>query len=399
MHRILFVDDEQRVLDGVRRALRGQRSRWELLFADSGRTALALMETTPVDVVVSDFRMPEMDGQQLLGTVRRLFPDTARLVLSGHADADDLLEVVTIAHQFLHKPCDTPRLTDAIERVLWMRDQLDGEPARAEIGALTALPTPTGTLDELLELLETPEVGTEAVAAVVERDVALTVKVLQLANSAFFSGGTWVANADDAVARLGLHVVRAVVPKREDAQHPRVADMVAPGWLERLNHQALETGRLAGRLARQDEVGDAFCAGMVKECGQLALATCRRDFSGLSSDLPEHEGQGLTEIEARGCEITHGRAGAYLLSLWGFPRAVVEAVAVHDRPLGAGASFPFTASEAVQLAHQVAQSDLGARCGPPGGVTDEELEARDALRVVQEWRAERTADSAPDVAA
>jgi DNA-binding NtrC family response regulator len=129
-HRILFIDDDQRLLDGLRRALRGQSSRWELRFADSGQAALALMETTPVDVVVTDFRMPQMDGRGLLEAVRRLHPATARLVLTGHADENDLLEVMAIAHQFLHKPCDTPRLIDAIERVLTMRDQPEGEWSR-----------------------------------------------------------------------------------------------------------------------------------------------------------------------------------------------------------------------------------------------------------------------------
>jgi DNA-binding NtrC family response regulator len=130
MHRILFVDDEPHVLDGLRRALRGWSSRWELRFAASGQAALALMETTAIDAVVTDFRMPQMDGRGLLEAVRRLHPATARLVLTGHADENDLLEVVAVAHQFLHKPCDTPRLVGAIERVLSMRDQREGEWSR-----------------------------------------------------------------------------------------------------------------------------------------------------------------------------------------------------------------------------------------------------------------------------
>ena len=101
MYRVMFVDDEMGVLDGLRRGLRGQAPVWDMQFVDSPTLALALLGDSPVDAVVADFKMPGMNGGQLLRAVRERWPDTSRLMLSGHTDEDDLLGVVTVAHRFL----------------------------------------------------------------------------------------------------------------------------------------------------------------------------------------------------------------------------------------------------------------------------------------------------------
>ena len=90
--RILFVDDEAKVLDGLRNLLRRQRHEWDMLFALSGAAALEELAKAPVDVIVSDMRMPGMDGAELLTRVRTLYPQTARIVLSGHAERGAILE-------------------------------------------------------------------------------------------------------------------------------------------------------------------------------------------------------------------------------------------------------------------------------------------------------------------
>ena len=72
MKRILFVDDESMVLDGLRRMLRGMRNEWEMEFAASGHEALKILDSKQFDVIVTDMRMPGMDGCQLLNHVKEL---------------------------------------------------------------------------------------------------------------------------------------------------------------------------------------------------------------------------------------------------------------------------------------------------------------------------------------
>jgi DNA-binding NarL/FixJ family response regulator len=130
--RLLFVDDERLVLDGLRRSLGSQRQVWDVDFADSGAAALERMADVPYDAVVTDFRMPGMDGGELLRAVRDLHPETARLVLTGHTDRDDLIGVLSVANCFLDKPCDRALLIDAIEHALAVRDAQVSRPVRED---------------------------------------------------------------------------------------------------------------------------------------------------------------------------------------------------------------------------------------------------------------------------
>ena len=104
--RILFVDDEPMVLKGLQRTLRKMRQDWEMTFVSSGRQALNVLVKKPMDVIVSDMRMPEMDGGRLLVEVKKQHPHIVRIILSGQLDQEMTLKSVQLAHQSLSKPCD-----------------------------------------------------------------------------------------------------------------------------------------------------------------------------------------------------------------------------------------------------------------------------------------------------
>jgi CheY-like chemotaxis protein len=118
MNRILFVDDEPAILDAIRRSFRVHRARWQMVFADSAANALDLLASETVDVIVTDFRMPAMDGGQLLALVRERYPHTARLILSGYSGLQDRLLAEGLADEYLDKPCTPVELEGAIERAL-----------------------------------------------------------------------------------------------------------------------------------------------------------------------------------------------------------------------------------------------------------------------------------------
>lgn len=112
--RILFVDDEPRVLRGLERTLGSLRGEWDMAFAGGGEAALALCSAgRAFDVVVSDIRMPGVDGTALLHRVRTLLPDAVRIALTGHADQDETLR--GLVHGFLAKPCDPRELRALVE--------------------------------------------------------------------------------------------------------------------------------------------------------------------------------------------------------------------------------------------------------------------------------------------
>lgn len=116
--KILFVDDEENILQSIKREL---RKRFDVSTAEGGARALeVLKDSGPFAVIVSDMRMPLMDGIQLLAKVKDLYPDTVRLMLTGNADQGTAIEAVNKGQifRFLNKPCPTSALVTALALAL-----------------------------------------------------------------------------------------------------------------------------------------------------------------------------------------------------------------------------------------------------------------------------------------
>jgi HD-like signal output (HDOD) protein/ActR/RegA family two-component response regulator len=367
MRHILFVDDDCDLLDGLRDALRSRRREWRMTFVTGGEAALGVLECEQVDVVVSDLRMPGMDGAALLTQVARIQPDAVRIVLSGHADPETIGRVAAVAHRILVKPSPIEVIARVIERSCVLLD-VTGEVQliRAAAGACV-LPSPSATYIELTELLARVDATTEQVAAVLERDIAMSAKVLQLANSAYFCRHQPVSSLPDAVALLGHETLRALVLSAEAFQKFDVPASIPGFALAAVQDRSLQVGRLAHKLSDgTPEADDAFAAGLLLDVGLLVLAAHQ---PGCLADVllaAEREGRSAHEIELERHGITHAEIGAHLLALWGLPHTIVEAVAHHHRPLRSPAPS-FDAIAAVHIADALV-ADSSA--GPLEGQTD-----------------------------
>ena len=197
--RILFVDDEAQLLSGLCKALRKHRDRWTMVFASSGEAALAELRRGSFDVVVSDMRMPVMDGATLLARVRDHDPTTIRMILSGFSDRNAIVRALPVAHQFFNKPCDLTELAGAIDRACDLRALFHTEALRVVVGKLGVLPSAPGVYHELAALLGRADATIDEVAAVVERDVGLCARVLQVASSSFFDAARPMRSIAEAV--------------------------------------------------------------------------------------------------------------------------------------------------------------------------------------------------------
>ena len=392
MNLVLFVDDEPRVLAGLRRMLRSRQGTWDMRFVEGGPDALDLMIREPVDVVVSDFRMPGLDGGEFLAEVRRWRPQTARLILSGHTAEKDLMRVATIAHQFLTKPCDGDHLVSAVEGALRLRHEIPGERLRSELTAVTALPSSPGALQQLVEILQLPGSDARTVAAVIQQDIGLTAKVLQLVNSSFFALRSRTTSLETAVARLGIQTLRSLLLRDDLVRAFEIPEGVSADWVALLNTHAVETALLARRLAAPEAGNDAFCGALLLECGQLAFAACRPAVFAAHQKFRQHEPPALADIEAGTFGVSHAQAGAYLLSLWGLPHEVVQAVAHPATALAPDTPGRLSAASAIQLAHQLVESESISLCRAPGVPTmpDGALASAGVLDEVKAWRARRS---------
>ncbi|HUW56261.1 MAG TPA: response regulator [Planctomycetota bacterium] len=128
----LFVDDEVHILNSLIRLLRGEPYR--LLTALGGREGLTTLQEHPVQVVISDHRMPGMTGVEFLQSVKELYPDTIRVVLSGYADGAMIVDSVNKGevYRFLTKPWDDDHLKTSIRQCFQQYDLLQQNNALTE---------------------------------------------------------------------------------------------------------------------------------------------------------------------------------------------------------------------------------------------------------------------------
>jgi CheY-like chemotaxis protein len=148
--RIVFVDDEVNILEGMRRAFHSMRGEWSMDFLPSGAAALESLAIAPADVIVSDMRMPGMDGWQLLAEVKKLYPHTVRLVLSGQADSTSVMRAVGTAQRYLAKPCASEAVKAAIAQTLTLRQLLSSDRLAQLVGAVGMLPSAPTVFQNIL---------------------------------------------------------------------------------------------------------------------------------------------------------------------------------------------------------------------------------------------------------
>jgi HD-like signal output (HDOD) protein len=330
--RILFVDDDPGVLGGLQNLLRRQRKVWDMHFVGSGDEALTSLRAEPFDVVVSDMRMPIMDGAELLRRVQKEAPSTARIVLSGFAERDAVMRALAVAHQFLSKPCDADTLRSVIERTCSLHMLLADEGIRSLVGGLDKLPSEPQTFYALTQALSRPEVGLNDVAAIVERDGAMSAKVLQLVNSAYFGSSQKVGSIRQAVTYLGADLLRGLALTAHVFSAADAIDV--PGFsLAALQAHALSTGMLARKfLGSSPRAADAFTAAVVHDVGQIVLAVGLPEKFAQCIAIANETKRPRIEVEQEVLGASHAEIGAYLLGIWGLPFPIVEAVAHHHRP-------------------------------------------------------------------
>ena len=352
---VLFVDDEREILDAFSARVRLDRAA-EVTCATAidANAALAALSARPADVVVTDMRMPGMDGAALLGEVRRRWPDTIRIVLSGHMDRTTMSRALPVAHLVLSKPCAYEELKPHLERARSVRGQIRETTIGRAFARIDALPTAPDIYLALSDAMTDPRASVARIATIVDKDPAITAKVLQLANSACFFLPRRVVTTSDALHLIGLDLLRKLVLSAEVFQvfgrHrlPPGLDVAA------MQRHAFVVANLAGSLRPGDDHASAVTAGLLHDVGTLALAAALPDaMAELLRGPPATPDVMLAAERARlGC--THADAGAFLLELWGLPLDIIHAVGAHEDNLR-GRLSRIDLPTAVGLANRVAE--------------------------------------------
>lgn len=390
LHRILFVDDEPMVLRGLERSLSEQTDVWDMTFVHRGEDALAFLDRETCDVIVTDMLMPGMNGAQLLNEVVRSYPGVTRVVLSGHADHDLVMQCVGTAHQYLSKPCEPALLISTIERLLALQSMVQSDPVRNLVARLNRLPSRPDLYGKILAALATPRTELAHIGMIVQEDIAMTAKLLKLVNSAFFGIGHSISTANEAVQYLGVDILKALVLSVhvfECCPHLEKAGLHS----ESMSRQATLTAAAAKAIAHTERWSpaaqeEAFTAGLLHNCGLLVLAENMPEQLARVIELARAQSLPLGRFEQEVYGATHGQVGGYLLGLWGLPHPIVEAVALHT------AGPPWSNPEpgplaVVHAAHALAGEHLRTIPGvPTSGLNLDYLRALGLDARISAWR-------------
>ncbi|MCD4720245.1 MAG: HDOD domain-containing protein [Desulfobacula sp.] len=334
--RILFVDDEPNILKGLQRSLRPLRKFWDMVFAEGGDNALKLLEKQSFDVIVTDMRMPGMDGAQLLKIVQDKYPMMVRIVLSGHFDREMIMKSVKSAHQYLSKPCEKQLLITTITRSCSLRDLLNKKALQQLLGGIGTMPSIPSLYARIMEELNSSDASVVSVGEIISEDIGMTAKVLQLVNSSFFGMPKHISNAKEAVILLGIDLVKTLVLGIEvfSKFSKSVLSIIS---VDKIHDHCVRTAVIVQKIAKlenmdKEKTDNAMIASMLHDLGKLILAEHFQDSYKDVIKMVQQKGIPVFKAEKEIFDVTHAEVGAYLLGLWGLPENIIEGIAFHHNP-------------------------------------------------------------------
>lgn len=334
--RILFVDDEPMVLNGLQRTLRKMRNEWEMMFTSSAREALDILNKTRIDVIISDLKMPEMDGNQLLTKVKNQHPHVVRIILSGHLEHEVTLKSVQIAHQSLSKPCEAEVLKHTLEKLFALRNFLSDESIKKIVSQIESLPSMPSIYTEIIEEMHAPDPSIQKVGEIISKDISMTAKILQVVNSVFFGLSRKIGSPQEAVILLGMETIKALVLSVKIFSEFSQKNF---SWfnIDSLFNHSMSVSTYTKTIAKhenldQDVINNSLMAGLLHDLGKLILATNFPKHYQQVLSKAQSSNQNLWQLEYEEFGTSHAEIGAYLMGLWRLDNAIIEAIAFHHRP-------------------------------------------------------------------
>lgn len=389
--RILFVDDEQKVLEGLRRMLHSKHQEWDMEFVNSGKEALKLMKEHPVDLIISDMRMPEMDGAELLKIIKKFYPQTIRFILSGYSDKEMILRTLGSTEQFLTKPCNAGTLKEAISKALESYELIDDNQTRAFVSKIESLPTMPDLFQQLKLLLESPTSSFKDIAKVISKDISMTAKILHLVNSSFFGLRQKIHNIQYATTYLGIETIRAIILLTE-VFNTFTKDELDKFAIKKLYKHSIAMGALTTEIMKtistDRKFTDKTCmAGMLHDIGKLIIIRDKpKEYEEIFRRC-DKEGVPLYMLEKEYFGTTHAELGGSLMDLWNLPDNVVKAITYHHMPSQSPLDTSFSMLLAVHVSNSLQHEPSNrTKRGASSQIDKKYLSELGMLEYLPEWR-------------
>ncbi len=331
MKKILFVDDEKQILRALKRLF--MNSKYEVMFSDNASDAMELLKNEHFDLLITDIRMPEIDGIELLKQAKMSSPLTLRVALSGYTDNKKIYSALeeNLVKHYIFKPWDNKELQLIIDKLFELEDVLSDKHLLNLINNLDELPTVPDLYSQLCRMVE-ESADIEAIAKKLEEDPSIASKLLRVANSAFYGAKT--GSISQAIMYIGLINVKNIVLTNGIFTSMGIdRDLQRALW----NHVSL-TNKLMNAIYQKclfKKIPNTFAsAGLLHDIGRVIVYKYfMEDFKIVLTELEEKPDLNITDIEADIMGVDHQRIGGYLLNWWDIPVPIVEAAVYHHDPM------------------------------------------------------------------
>ena len=378
--KILFVDDEQEVLNGLRCTLRAERGRWDLHWARGPFAALELLDREGFDVVVSDMRMPELDGASLLQEVRLRQPAALRIVLSGYADGTACARAVPVAQAWLDKPCSRERMVAVIKRAERLNATLASPLLLDLLGQRSTWPRGPAVYSRMSSLLGVQGTATPDLIDLLDE----TPSLAQLCKGLTAAATAGVAMETDlrrATAVHGASFLLQLVLAAELFEHKISSNPNSTIGKALLRHcvASATTACAIAEGARNTTV--LPLAGLLHEAASLVATPLLAERLTMSTGHTDVRSPGAGQAPTT---VGHADVGAALLSEWGAPLVLVELVAFHHRPF-ATSGGPLTEGAALHVADAL-DAELDPELGVDAPLDAEWLQREGLTGTLAQWR-------------
>lgn len=357
--RILVLIDDPATLAQVEPLFASLPDRWKVHVTQTGENALCLLGQVPFEMIFVDLKSGPLAGIQFLHQVWTSHPSTIRFLLSNSMAPDLMVTCALGPHQVVMKPLEAESLRNALDRAVLVDRLFQNKDLQALVSRIRTFPSRPTIYAQVLRELRSASASAHTVGELVSRDLAISTKLLQITNSAFFGFNRPVSKPGDAVLLLGMETTASLVLGIEAFSQ---LDNVKLKYFS--SDQVWKHSQIVANSARSivehvtqnaELAHEAYTAGLLHDIGKLALAVNLDEAYRNALNFGREKNLPAAVVEQQAFGATHAEAGAYLLSLWGLPAGVIEAVAHHHLP-SRELSSEFNALTAVHIANALEHS-------------------------------------------
>lgn len=339
--KILFADAEKETLDSLQRLLLNES--WNCYYVSSAREALDFLQSTEVDLVVTDITLPDMDGVEFLSDIRNCYPSTIRMFLTSSTQQDNITKALADGYtqQIIPNPWIDQELKEIIRSALRQSTQQKKHSREFQtlINSIPLLPSLPKSYSNVRSCIVGDEVDIEMMAKYISQDVAISSALLLWANSALFGQRFQVDTIKKAIIVLGTDIVENLI--LSESVNRTIAGKLPEikGFdFGKFKKHSMATAVISRLLIKSllptdfDQHDRAFVAGLLHDMGKLVTATYFPVRFEKAIELAKQRRCPLTETEKEVYATDHAELGGFLAEWWNLPAFIVSVIRWHHQP-------------------------------------------------------------------